>query len=292
MRYKSSVPPSFRLAVAPAPGSPRSGLCFLGWRDRSSSVGWSGAMLETHDPHPAAFPQQLPNEPRRCLERRVDLGSIPAAGFGDLRFAAAGAAYQFGHRAYQLAGLNALDKARRDSGDESDFAFRLRRGQYHHALAKFLLQIINQSPKLAALQRVGAEGYQAHALHVYGAGEGFVQRAGCRLHAGFFQLAAEALELVFLAGQFSAEGLRRAAADRRGGKLRRDLGNSKVLAESVEGAETGDGGKAGGAGGDGPLAHNFHQANLAGGAGVRAAAKLRRKAVGQLHHSPRIPILL
>ena len=157
--------------------------------------------------HRRCLSQQLPDNPRRCLERRVDLGLVLAAGFGDLRLAAAGSADQLGDSANQLPGLDALGEAGRDSGDKGDLALRLRRGQYNHALAQLLLEVIDERAKLAALQRVGAQRYQAHALHFDATAHGLVQSAGGRLHARLFQFAAQALELVFLRGQLGAEGL-------------------------------------------------------------------------------------
>jgi hypothetical protein len=128
-----------------------------------------------------------------------------AAGFGNLRLAAAGTAYQFGHGAHELACLDSFCQARRDSGDEGYLSFGLRGGEDDYAFAELLLEIVYQGAKLAAFQRVGAEGYEADALYFDGSGQGFVQRAGGGLHARFFELAAKALELFFLGGQPGAK---------------------------------------------------------------------------------------
>ena len=117
----------------------------------------------------------------------------------------------------------------------------MRRRQHHHAFAQLLLQIVYQGAQLAAFQRVGAQRNQAHTLHLDRATESFIESPGGGLHARFFQLAAQALELVFRGGQLGAECLRRAAAGWRGRELRGDLCYGAVLPESDQGAEAADG---------------------------------------------------
>ena len=57
-----------------------------------------------------------------------------------------------------------------------DLALGLRRSQHHHALAEFLLQVVDQRAQLPALELIGAERHQLHALHFDGARQRFVQR--------------------------------------------------------------------------------------------------------------------
>ena len=61
--------------------------------------------------------KQIPNNSWRCLDGCVDLRLVLAAGFGELRLAAALSADQLGYRAHNLACLDALGESRRDSGN-------------------------------------------------------------------------------------------------------------------------------------------------------------------------------
>ena len=156
------------------------------------------------------------------MRRRFPCGDF-AAGFGNLGFAAARAADEFCYRSDKLASLNTLDQPRCNAGDERDFALRLRGGKHHDTLAQLLLQIIDKGAQLATFQRVGAQRDQAHAFHVRGAAERLIQRTGGGLHADFFKLAAEALDLVFLRGRAWRGTPRGAGAGRRGSYLAGDL---------------------------------------------------------------------
>ena len=143
------------------------------------------------------------------MESRVDLRLVFAAGFGDVRLAAAGAADEFGDRADKFAGLDALDQAGRDAGDDGDFAFGLRGGEHHNALAELLLQVVDQRAQLAALERVGAMRKRLSRLSPRVARATASSRPpAADFMRDLFEFAAEALEFVFLGGELGARGLR------------------------------------------------------------------------------------
>ena len=98
-----------------------------------------------------------------------------------------------------------LVKPRRDAGDDGDFAFGLRGGQHHNAFAELLLEVVDERAQLAALERIGAVREHFDALHFDGALNSFIEAAGCGLHAGLFEFAAQALEFVFLRGELGAK---------------------------------------------------------------------------------------
>ena len=75
-----------------------------------------------------------------------------AAGLGQFRLTAARSAHQLGDSPHQLACLDALDEAGRNSGDDGDLAFRLRGCNQHYCLAGLLFQVVNQCAQLAAIE--------------------------------------------------------------------------------------------------------------------------------------------
>lgn len=131
-------------------------------------------------------------------ERGVNLGLILAAGFGDVGSAAARTAYELCDRSYQFSSLNALGEAGCDAGDNGDFSLWLRGSQNDNAFAEFLPEVIDQRAELSALERIGAMGQHLYAFHFCGAADSLIESAGCGLHAGFFEFAAQAFQFVFL----------------------------------------------------------------------------------------------
>jgi hypothetical protein len=187
---------------------------------------------------PRAIPQQLPNNPRRSLQRRIDLRLIFPAGLGNLRLAAARSADEFGHRAHQLARLNPLGQPRRHSGNQRDLALGLRGGQHHHALAQLLLQVVDQRPQLPALQRVGPQRHQLHALHFDARASAPHPAPRQPTSSAPLPAPAAAASVRLPARPAFAEGLRKAAPPRE--PLRRNLRHGKVLPEGVQRAQAGD----------------------------------------------------
>src|SRR6185437_9021235 len=106
------------------------------------------------------------------------------------------AAYEFGHRAHQLACLNAFRQPGGDSDDDGDFAFRLRGREEDDALPSLLLQVINKRAELAPIEVVCAVAEKLDALDVHGLREHGVKAARGGLHAHLVELATQALQLL------------------------------------------------------------------------------------------------
>ncbi len=145
--------------------------------------------------------------------------------------------------------------------------------KHHHAFAELLLEVVDQRAELAALERIGAVGQDFHAFNIGGAADCFIEAAGGGLHAGFFEFAAEALQFVFLRGEFGAEAFGEVVD--RGNVLTGQLGDFEVAAEGVERTESADGLDAANAGGDGAFAGQLEQADFAGGGRCACRRRVR-----------------
>jgi hypothetical protein len=153
-----------------------------------------------------------------------------------------------------------------------------------------LFQVVDQRAQLSALELIGAMRQDLHSLDVYGARHGFVQPARGRLHAHFFKLAAELLELVFLGGELRLQSLGEIVG--RGEILAGYLRQLEVAPERVQRAQTADGFNATHARGNRLFARQLEQSDLARGRSVRAAAELGRKTVAEAHHAHLVAVLL
>src|ERR1019366_4437045 len=250
------------------------------------------------------LPQQRLHDTVSLNQRSVQRSRIFAAGFGQIRTPATFAANLPRDGADDFSRLNAAGEVLGDADDQRDVAIRCR-AQHDDSRAELIAQLIDQRAHLGALQIVHAVSQYLDAPNLFNFFVDVGCARGCRLHPRLIEFARQALDFsvfLFELGSKRSGGRRRFLSDSGGPILSRFVrkGGAReacdhgfefvILAEVAQRAFSRHGLDAPHARRNTSLFQNLDQPDLAGSAGMCAAAEFRRK-IADLDYAHLVAVL-